>query len=171
MKYIDSIKQDMKYLSQQKDVVFIGQGIIKGDRIYHTLDEVPLSSCIEMPIAENLIMGVANGLAIKGYRPVVIFQRMDFLLIAGDQIINHTALIKEMSNGQYQCPVIIRTCIGSQCSKFDVGCQHSHDFRHMFKPYIKVWDYTPHIYEVAYNQLEPVMIVEEKDLYESNTKY
>src|SRR3990167_2617600 len=120
MEYIDSIKQDMKWLAQQKDVVFIGQGLIKGDRIYHTLDEVPTDKCIEMPIAENLIMGVANGLAIKGYRPVVIFQRMDFMLIAADQIINHTALMEEMSNGQFKCPVIIRTCIGSQKDTFCV---------------------------------------------------
>ena len=166
MEYIDSIKQDMKWLAQQKDGVFIGQGLIKGDRIYGTLDEVSTDKCIEMPIAENLIMGVANGLAIKGYRPVVIFQRMDFMLIAADQIINHTALMEEMSNGQFKCPVIIRTCIGSQKDTFCVGKQHSHNFKHIFLPYLPVSDYKAGIYKLVYNGKIPALIVEEKDLYE-----
>jgi pyruvate dehydrogenase E1 component beta subunit len=177
MKYKDLLTSEMYWLAQQKDTVFIGQGITKGDRIYNTLKDVPINKCIEMPIAENLIMGVANGLAIKGYRPIVIFQRMDFMLIAADQIINHTALIEKMSNKQFKCPVIIRACIGSQKMEFDCGAQHTHDFTHIFSPYIKVWDFhhkgidvkIEHTYQDAYNLKEPVMIVEERDRYEEET--
>ena len=61
-----------------------------------------------MPVAENLTMGVAIGLALRKARPVVIFQRMDFMLIASDAIINHLALMPKMSGGQFNLPVIIR---------------------------------------------------------------
>lgn len=168
MKYRDALREEMKWLGEQKDTVFLGQGITKGDRMYHTLDDVPLSKCIEMPIAENLIMGCANGLAMKGFKPMVIFQRMDFLLIASDQIINHTALIKEMSNGQYTCPVIIRACIGSQKDSFCVGKQHNHNFKHIFEPYIKTYDYSPGNYKEAFNYDIPMMIIEEKDKYDED---
>jgi len=167
MTYKESLCKDMKWLGERKDTVFIGQGIIKGDRMYGTLNDVPSNKCIEMPIAENLIMGVANGLALLGFRPVVIFQRMDFMLIAADQIINHTALIDEMSNGQFKCPVIIRACIGSQKESFCVGEQHRHNFKHVFSPYIKTLDYNINAYKNAYNNISPILIVEEKDLYET----
>ena len=171
MKYQESIRSDMKWLAEQEKTIFIGQGLIKGDRIYHTLDNVPLDRCIEMPIAENLIMGVANGLALRGWRPVVVFQRMDFMLIAADQIINHTALIEEMSNGQFKCPVIIRACVGSQSRKFDVGPQHRHDFRHIFERYVSTLWYDKGVYQMMYKEdiygetPKPVIIVEEKDKY------
>ena len=168
MKYVDAITRQMNWLGEQDGVVFIGQGLLKGDRIYQTMKDVPISRCLEMPIAENLIMGTAIGLAMDGWKPVVIFQRMDFMLIAADQIINHLTLIKHKSNEQYNPKVIIRACIGSQCERFDVGAQHKHDFREVFKSYIETVDFKPEVYERAFFNSESTIIVEEKDLYETN---
>lgn len=160
----------MEKLVEHDDVVLMGQGLLKGDRIYGTLNNVSTSKCLEMPIAENLIMGAALGLAIAGYKPVVIFQRMDFMLIAADQIINHLSLFPKMSNGRVKLPVIIRTCIGSQTSKFWVGMQHNKDLTYIFEPHIKVVKLTQEdmietAYKEAYESNEAVMIVEYKDLF------
>jgi len=168
MIYKDRLTEDMEWLAKQSNTIFLGEGIINAGRIYDTLDKVSLEKCIEMPIAENLIAGSAIGLAIAGYKPVVIFQRMDFMLIAADAIINHMALIPKMSGGKVKLPIIIRATIGSRDKKFDCGPQHNHDFRHIFSPYITTFDYEQGIYEVAYNRNEPVLIVDDKDLYERN---
>ncbi len=171
MTYQDGITKAMTELSKRKDTVFLGEGLINAGRVYETLDEVPLNKCIEYPIAENLIMGSAIGLTIFGYRPVVIFQRMDFMTIAADAIINHLALIPKMSGEQVKLPVIIRAIVGSRCESFDVGCQHNKNLVYMFKP----WIYTielkermdiPHYYKLAYESKSPVMLIEDKDLYE-----
>jgi len=159
----------MKWLAAKRNTIFLGQGITKGDRVYHTMDDVPKKKCLEQPICENLTLGLAIGLAIKGYRPVVIFQRMDFMLIAADQIINHLALIPEMSNYQYRLPIIIRTCVGSRDPKFDVGRQHNHDFRHIFTKYICSKDYRHGIYRDMYGIKYPCIITEERDKYATET--
>ncbi len=166
MTYKEAITEDMKWLGRRKDILVLGQGIAVGDRMYHTLDTVPQRKCIEMPVAENLIMGSAIGLALTGFRPLVVFQRMDFMLIAADQIINHLALIPKMSGYQYQLPVIIRACIGSRDTKFDVGPQHQHDFRHVFKRYIPTLNYEPGIYKDMYTNECSCIIVEERDKYD-----
>lgn len=136
MTYQDQITESMTWLGTQKDTVFLGEGLINAGRIYSTLNGVPTSKCIEMPIAENLIVGAAIGLAIQGYRPIVIFQRMDFMLVAADAIINHLCLIPKMSGNEVNLPVIIRAIIGNQSTQFDVGLQHQADYTHIFDPYI-----------------------------------
>lgn len=170
MSYKDAIVKAMEDLSKKKESVFLGQGLLSGDRIYGTLNTVSSKKCIEMPVAENLIMGAAIGLAIKGYRPIVVFQRMDFMLIAADQIINHAALIPKMSNGQFKLPIIIRTIIGSRDKKFDVGMQHNHDFTHIFKPYIKTIrlgsaEMVKDFYMGCYEENDTKLLIEDKDLY------
>ena len=170
MTYKEGIQKAMEDLGKKKDVVFLGEGLINAERIYNTLNAVPLTKCIEFPIAENLIMGSAIGLAIEGFRPVVIFQRMDFMTIAADAIINHLSLIPKMSGDRVKLPVIIRAIIGSRKETFDIGMQHNKDLTGMFKP----WIYTivlkegmniPHYYQIAYEGTSPVLMIEDRDLY------
>ena len=162
----DNIKEEMKWLSEQEGAVFIGEGIVGSGRIYGTLDDVPTNKCVEMPIAENLVVGVAIGLAMKGYKPIVVFQRMDFMLCGADALINHLALIPHLSNGQFRLPVMVRTIVGSQNPKFDVGVQHNKDLRHVFEPWIKTFKYEKGIYRELWEMDEPKIVVEWKDAYD-----
>jgi len=173
--YKDAVTQTMEEIAKKDSVVLLGQGLLTGDRIYGTLDGVPTNKCIELPCAENLHMGIALGLALKGYTPVVIFQRMDFILIAADQIINHLALWPKMSGGQFKLPIIIRVIVGSTDKKFDVGPQHNKDFSELFMPYLTVNQFRrgmdiKNAYEVAFNEQEPTMMVEYKDCYNEEIK-
>lgn len=170
-KYRDHIASEMKWLARKSKTVFIGEGLINAGRIYGTMDGVPLRKCIEMPIAENLIMGAAIGLAIAGYRPVVVFQRMDFMLIAADQIINHLVAIPKMSGGTVKLNVIIRAIVGSQSETFDVGLQHQQDHTELFRKYMCVMNFGDVVwkgteYREAYSLKGARMIVEDRDKYE-----
>jgi len=170
--YKQGITEAMNHLAKEDKVVFIGEGIINAGRIYGTLDGVTTDKCIEMPIAENLIVGCAIGLAIKNYRPVVVFQRMDFMLCAADALINHLALIPKMSGGRMQLPVIIRAIVGSQKDDFAIGHQHNKDLIHIFSPYfdtvvLKENMNAKSYYELALKAKTPTLLVEYKDLYEN----
>ena len=66
----------------------------------------------DMPIAESVIVGSAVGAAMAGLRPIVEIMTINFALLAMDQIVNHAAKLRYMSNGQLTVPIIIRTVTG-----------------------------------------------------------
>src|SRR3990167_4379921 len=175
MTYKDAITETMYELAKKDEVLLIGQGLLNGDRVYNTLQKVPTTKCLELPCAENLHVGAAIGLALKGYRPVVVFQRMDFILLAADAIINHLCLMPKMSGGQFKLPVLIRVIVGSQDESFNVGPQHNKDFSELFMPYMSVYQFRrgmdiKNTYEMAWNEQEPAMMVEYKDCYNEEIK-
>lgn len=174
MNYKDIITETMSEIGKKEEALFIGQGLITGDKVYGTMNLAPMqegnSKCLELPCAENLHIGTAIGLALQGFRPIVIFQRMDFILCAADAIINHLCLMPKMSGGQFKLPVLIRAIVGSQSKDFDAGLQHTKDFSDLFKPYMAVYELKRaggirSTYEQAWNEQEPAMLVEYKDYY------
>lgn len=160
----DAIAIAMKVLSRKPNVVFLGENIINSKRIYGTLNEVPLNKCIEMPVCENLIAGVAIGLALEGWRPVCIFQRMDFMFIAADAIINHACVFPKL-NSSVKLPIIFRTIKADLNQQFYVGHQHSKDLTHVFSPYLPVFqipeEHPKEVYEKVWKMNEPVLVVED----------
>lgn len=168
MKYKEAVRALMRTLTIFDGVVFLGEGIMNAGRVYGTMDDVPRDRCLEMPVAENLIMGVAMGLCLEGFKPVVVFQRMDFMTVAADAIINHLALLPAMSNGQIQFPILIRAIIGEQDSKFEMGPQHCKDLTHMFDRYIKTvrLENLQALGEPLWS--EPLLITEERGKYETD---
>ena len=167
MKYQKAIQREMGLLAKDPRIIFLGEGIINAGRVYGTLDDVPLDQCREMPIAENLIMGVAMGLCLEGFRPIMIFQRMDFMLVCADAIINHLALMPKMSGGQFAFPLIIRAIIGEQNGKFEMGPQHNKDLSYIFMPYVQTLRFTGAEYS-QHKWEGPVIITEQKGEYETD---
>ena len=175
MTYKDHLRDEMNRLSQDPHVVFLGQQVATQD-FYGTLCDIPIvrRGCrvrIEMPVAEELQMGISIGLAINGFTPVSIYQRIDFLPRAMDQIVNHLDIIREMSNCQYVPKVIIRTTIGSK-EPLNTGLQHSKDMIKGFQAMVSfpIFDLkTPNDIIEGYNFAKattgPVMLVERQDLY------
>ena len=115
MKYFDEIKSSMEWLARDPRTVFIGQAVeVPGTAMSNTVKDIPIARRIELPVAEELQMGMSIGLAIQGQVPVSIYPRWNFLLLALNQLVNHLDKIGVMSNSGYQPRVIIRTSIGSQ---------------------------------------------------------
>lgn len=136
MNYKEEILKATDMLAEDKRVLFIGQNVIYGGpvAIQESLENVPLTKIIELPVAEEMQMGLSIGLALEGYIPVSIYPRMDFLILAINQLVNHLDKIRMMSVGRYCPKVIIRTFIGSR-KPLDAGLQHTQDhseaLRHM----------------------------------------
>src|SRR5688572_734805 len=76
------------------------------------LDMTHKERIIGAPISENAITGISLGAALSGMRPICIHLRVDFLMIAMDQIVNYIAKWRYMTQGQIKVPIVIRAVIG-----------------------------------------------------------
>jgi deoxyxylulose-5-phosphate synthase len=171
--YLGTYKQastdSMTKLGKQ-GAVFIGYSLIPGDAM-GTLSGVPSSQKIEMPIAENLMVGLAIGMSFTGYLPVVYFERHDFMLVAMDAIVNHLDKIHRISHGEFKPKVILKTVVDDG-GLFYSGPTHSQDFTKAFKEIVDFEVLDAHsaedlvdMYEFAMSTPNPVMIVEHKKYF------
>jgi pyruvate/2-oxoglutarate/acetoin dehydrogenase E1 component len=171
MTYKDALVMCMKDLASIDNVRFIGYNVAYGPRMNGTLNDVPLDKCIEMPVAENLIVGVAMGLSLEGFFPIICFERMDFMLVAADAIINHLDKLPKLSGGQFDFPLLIRCCVGDD-KPLDPGIQHTSDYTNVFKhnttisihPIESVSEVFGY-YKNIHHSTTPTMLVEYKRLY------
>ena len=160
----------MTKLASNPKVIFLGQQV-GAENFYGTLTGVPAEKRLEMPVAEELQMGMSIGMSLEGYIPVSIYQRMDFLPRAMDQLVNHLDLIKKVSEGKFNPKVIIRTTIGVS-GPLDIGLQHKKDLVdgmramvHFPVIRVKTVEEIQSAYKLATECEGPIMIVEEQDLY------
>ena len=128
----------------------------------------------DMPLSEDAMTGVGIGAALAGLRPIYVHQRMDFLLLCMNQLVNMAAKIRYMSSGQHSVPLVVRAAIGRSWGQ---GAQHSQSFHSYFMhvPGIKVVaPTTPHDAKgcliASIRDNNPVIFLEHRMLY-SNTGY
>jgi pyruvate/2-oxoglutarate/acetoin dehydrogenase E1 component len=115
MKYFDELKRSMDYLAADPRVVFMGQAVaVPGTAMSNTLKGVDPSRLIELPVAEEMQMGMTTGMALAGQVPVSIFPRWNFLLCGMSQLVNHLDKLSAMSEGGFKAKAIVRTGIGSE---------------------------------------------------------
>jgi pyruvate/2-oxoglutarate/acetoin dehydrogenase E1 component len=82
--------------------------------MFNTLKNIDSKKKLELPVAEEMQMGITIGMLMSGYIPVSIYPRWNFLLLAMNQLINHLDKLSLMTDGKYRSKAIIRTSIGSQ---------------------------------------------------------
>ncbi len=105
----------MEYLGAQKKTIFMGQAVeVPGTAMSNTLSEVPKNKLLELPVAEEMQMGMTLGLAMNDNIPISIFPRWNFLLYGINQLVNHIDKYNIMIGRQNDIKIIIRTGIGSQ---------------------------------------------------------
>jgi pyruvate/2-oxoglutarate/acetoin dehydrogenase E1 component len=126
MTYKDELITAMGELAQEPNVIFLGQEI-STNQFYRTMGEVSKDKMIEFPIAEDMQMGVSIGLALQGFLPVCMYTRMDFFLLAMNQLVNHLDKVQLMSKNQFNPKIIIRVAIG-ETFPMHPGPQHTQDF-------------------------------------------
>ena len=123
----------MKFLSRNKNVIFLGQSVVfPGSSIYVSLKDVPESKKIEIPVMEEVQTGMAIGMALNGYIPVSCYPRFDFLILAANQLTNHLDKIDYLTNNNFKSKIIIRTMIGST-KPLNAGLQHTQDHTNALK--------------------------------------
>src|SRR5580704_11478169 len=124
---------------------------------------------VDTPIAEAGFAGIGIGAAMVGLRPIVEFMTWNFSAVAFDSILNHAAKVRQMSGGQFSCPVVFR---GPNASARQVGSQHSHAMEHFYAhvPGLKV--VAPAfpadakgLLKTAVRDDDPVLVMESETLY------
>ena len=132
--YIEAMKHD-------KNVIAYGLGIDDPKGVFGTtlgLKELfGQDRVFDMPTAENAMTGVAIGASLNGIRPVMCHQRMDFFLLAMDQLVNNAAKWYFMFGGESSVPITIRLIVGRGWGQ---GPTHSQSLQAWFAhiPGIKV---------------------------------
>lgn len=84
---------------------------------------------LDMPTSENGMMGIAIGTAVLGMRPIITHQRVDFFLLALDQLINNGAKWHYMFGNKMTAPIVIRLIVGRGWGQ---GPQHSQSLHGLF---------------------------------------
>jgi len=131
--YFSELKRSMTYLATQNESVFLGQAVaVPGTAMRETLVDVPDEKLIELPVEEDLQMGLSIGFALRGQVPISIFPRWNFLLLATNQVVNHLDKLGALTGSPNPPKVIVRTGIGSQKPMYP-GPQHTGDFTEVFK--------------------------------------
>ena len=93
------------------------------------LDRFGSGRVLDTPIAESGFAGIGIGAAMMGLRPIVEFMTWNFSAVAFDQILNNASKVRQMSGGQFNCPIVFR---GPNGSAKQVGSQHSTSMEHFY---------------------------------------
>ena len=115
--FITAINEAM-HLAMQIDesVICYGLGVTDPKAVFGTTEKLEArfgsKRVFDMPTSENAMTGVAIGAALNGIKSVVTHQRVDFFLLAMDQLVNGAAKWHYMFGGQNSVPITIRLIIG-----------------------------------------------------------
>ncbi|MFC2049417.1 alpha-ketoacid dehydrogenase subunit beta [Chlamydiota bacterium] len=134
LKYAAAILQATDQLMELDPSVYImGLGVPDPKGIFGTTlgleKKYGSERVLDMPTSENGMTGIAIGSALVGMRPIMTHQRVDFFLLALDQLINNAAKWHYMFGGQLSVPLVIRLIIGRGWGQ---GPQHSQTLHSYF---------------------------------------
>jgi len=128
--YTQAINEAM-HVAMEKDptVLCMGLGVDDPKRIFGTtagLKELYPDRVLDMPTSENAMTGISVGAAIRGMHPVVVHQRIDFFLLAMDQLVNSAAKWRYMFGGQNSVPMTTRLIVGHGWGQGPTHSQNLH---------------------------------------------
>jgi pyruvate dehydrogenase E1 component beta subunit len=160
-------------MAADEGVLLMGEDVAEAGGVFKTsvglLERFGPERVFNTPICENGFVGVALGLAVTGFRPVVEIMFSDFLPTAGDAIVNELPKFRFMSGGQCAVPVTVRS-VGGSSGRF--GTQHSAtgESWYMSLPGLKVVTAaTPNsayaLLRAAIRCDDPVLLFEHRGLY------
>jgi pyruvate/2-oxoglutarate/acetoin dehydrogenase E1 component len=132
--YAEALREAaMQEMAQDDRVFILGQGVDDFKGFYGTTrglaEEFGPGRVFDTPLSEEGITGVAIGAALGGMRPILTHIRMDFMLLAANQIINIAAKSRYMFGGSVNVPLVIRSVIGRSWGQ---GAQHSQGLHGQF---------------------------------------
>ena len=170
----ESIKKGLiEALESDPNVFLMGEDIGEYNGAYAVtsglLKQFGPKRIIDTPISESVILGTGIGSAATGLRPIIEIMTINFLLLAFDQLINHAAKLRYMSNGQLEVPLVLRTVTGGGAQ---LGATHSQSFEGWLAsvPGLKVvCPSTPKdalgLFRTSMKQKDPVVFAEHALLY------
>jgi len=166
----DGLREEM---ASDDRVLVLGEDVGRRGGVFKVteglIDEFGEDRCMDTPLAELGIIGVAIGLALNGMRPVAEIQFADFIHPAFDQIVNEAARFRFRSAGTWTCPMVIRAPYGGGVGG---GLYHSQSVEAFYAhvPGLKVVvPGTPYdakgLLKAAIRDEDPVLYFEHKKTY------
>ncbi len=174
IKFYEAIREALdQSMAGDPAVYVLGLGVTDPKGVFGTTlgleEKYGTERIFDMPLSENAMTGVALGSALTGMRPVLTHQRLDFTLLAMDQIVNQAANWHYMFGGQKSVPMVIRMVIGRGWGQ---GPQHSQSLQAWFAhvPGLKVvMPFTPYdakgLLIASIKDNNPVIFIEHRWLH------
>ena len=176
LSYKQSIANAMHdIMARNENAVLLGQGVSDPTGIFGTtlglIDKFGSKRVIDMPIMEEGMTGIAIGMALNGLYPVQTHIRVDFLVLAMNQLVNMAAKYRYTYGGDFEVPMLIRSVVGRSWGQ---GPQHSQSLQALFAHIPGLTVIMPSTAEDAYNSYlyaatlykNPVISIEHRFLYD-----
>ena len=166
----EAMSEEMR---RDESIYLMGEEVAEYNGAYKAskgmLEEFGAKRVIDTPISETGFAGIAIGSTMTGNRPIVEYMTFNFCLVGMDQIINNAAKIRQMSGGQFKCPIVFR---GPTGSAGQLGATHSQSFESWFAntPGLKVvvpsnpYD-AKGLLKSAIRDDDPVIFMESEQMY------
>ena len=134
IKYSKAIHEAFTYLLENHDEFFvIGQGLWSPWYVGETMKDLDKkfgkSRVIDTPVSELAVTGATIGASITGFKPLVVHPRVDFMLLAIDQIVTQAAKWRHMFGNNSSAPATFRAIINRGGEQ---GAQHSQSLQSWF---------------------------------------
>jgi pyruvate dehydrogenase E1 component beta subunit len=134
LKFSEAIREATdQAMERDPSVYIVGLGVPDPKGIFGTTlglqDKYGVARVQDMPLSENAMTGVALGSALAGMRPIITHQRVDFALVAMEQMVNQAAKWHYMFGGKAKVPLVVRMIVGRGWGQ---GPQHSQSLQAWF---------------------------------------
>ena len=174
IQFREAICQAMSEEMRRDETIYLmGEEVAEYNGAYKAskgmLDEFGEKRVIDTPISELGFSGIGVGSTMTGNRPIIEFMTFNFALVGIDQIINNAAKIRQMSGGQFPCPIVFR---GPTGSAGQLAATHSQAFESWYAncPGLKVivpsnpYD-AKGLLKSAIRDNDPVIFMESEQMY------
>ena len=174
IQFREAISQAMsEEMRRDKTIYLMGEEVAEYNGAYKAskgmFDEVGDKRVIDTPISEAGFSGIGVGSTMTGNRPIIEYMTFNFALVGIDQIINNAAKIRQMSGGQFNCPIVFR---GPTASAGQLAATHSQAFESWYAncPGLKVivpsnpYD-AKGLLKSAIRDDDPVIFMESEQMY------
>ena len=174
IQFREAIQQAMTEEMRRDETIYLmGEEVAEYNGAYKAskgmLDESGPERVLDTPISELGFAGIGVGSTMTGNRPIIEFMTFNFALVGIDQIINNAAKIRQMSGGQFPCPIVFR---GPTGSAGQLAATHSQAFESWYAncPGLKVvvpsnpYD-AKGLLKSAIRDNDPVIFMESEQMY------
>ena len=174
IQFREAIAQAMSEEMRRDETIYLmGEEVAEYNGAYKAskgmLDEFGSKRVIDTPISEAGFSGIGVGSTMTGNRPIIEYMTFNFALVGIDQIINNAAKIRQMSGGQFPCPIVFR---GPTASAGQLASTHSQAFESWYAncPGLKVivpsnpYD-AKGLLKSAIRDNDPVIFMESEQMY------
>ena len=174
IQFREAIAQAMSEEMRRDDSIYLmGEEVAEYNGAYKAskgmLEEFGERRVIDTPISEAGFSGIGVGSTMTGNRPIIEYMTFNFALVGIDQIINNAAKIRQMSGGQFPCPIVFR---GPTASAGQLAATHSQAFESWYAncPGLKVivpsnpYD-AKGLLKSAIRDDDPVIFMESEQMY------